>query len=128
LDDQHLAEGTLERRIEAFKNEISGIRHNVNNAALVTLDPHNGEILALVGSADYFDESIHGALDMASSPRQTGSVFKPFIYALALDPTRSNPYIASIQISTHRLSSYESKPPSVREFPRSRSGSMEIHL
>jgi penicillin-binding protein 1C len=95
LDYQHLAENTLQRRIEEFKNENTGISHNVNNAALVVLDPHNGEILALVGSADYFDESIHGALDMATSPRQTGSAFKPFIYALALDPARPNAWTAA---------------------------------
>ena len=56
LDYQSLAETTLKRRIAGFKNENTGISHNVNNAALVALDPHNGEILALVGSADYFDE------------------------------------------------------------------------
>ena len=62
------------------------------------LDPHNGEILALVGSADYFDTSIDGALDMATSPRQTGSAFKPFIYAQALDPGRSDPWTAATSI------------------------------
>ncbi len=98
LDYQHLAESTLQRRIQAFKNEHTGISHNVNNGALVVLNPNNGEILALVGSADYFDELIHGALDMASSSRQTGSAFKPFIYALALDPGRSNAWTASTSI------------------------------
>ncbi len=90
LDIQRLAEEVIHRRIEGFKNEDAALSHNVNNAALVVMDPHNGEILALIGSADYFDESIDGALDMAISPRQTGSAFKPFIYALALDPTRPN--------------------------------------
>src|SRR6185369_925541 len=56
------------------------------------------EILALVGSADYFDKSIDGALDMATSPRQTGSAFKPFIYALALDPIRPNPWTAATSV------------------------------
>jgi penicillin-binding protein 1C len=98
LDAQHLAEATLKRRIEGFKNEDAALSHNVNNAALVALDPHTGEILALVGSADFFDESIHGALDMAISPRQPGSAFKPFIYALALDPTRPNAWTAATSI------------------------------
>jgi penicillin-binding protein 1C len=98
LDAQHLAEATLKRRIDQFKNETAALSHNVNNAALVVLDPHNGEILALVGSADFFDESIHGALDMAISPRQTGSAFKPFIYALALDPARPNAWTAATSI------------------------------
>jgi penicillin-binding protein 1C len=98
LDTQHLAEEALKRHIEEFKNEDAPFSHNVNNAALVVIDPHSGEILALVGSADYFDESIDGALDMATSPRQTGSAFKPFIYALALDPTRPNPWTPATSI------------------------------
>ena len=68
LDTQHLAEETLKRHIEEFKKGNDPINHNVNNAALVVIDPQAGEILALVGSADYFDESIDGALDMATSP------------------------------------------------------------
>ena len=98
LDAQHLAEETVKRRIDQFKQEDTTLNHNVNNAALVVLDPHNGEILALVGSADFFDESIDGALDMAISPRQTGSAFKPFVYALALDPASPNAWTAATPI------------------------------
>jgi penicillin-binding protein 1C len=98
LDIQHLGKEVLERRIAAFKNEDPLLSHNVNNAALVVIDPRNGEILALIGSADYFDKSIDGALDMATAPRQTGSAFKPFIYALALDPARPDAWTAATPI------------------------------
>lgn len=98
LDAQHFAEEILKRRIEGFKHEDAALSHNVNNAALVVLNPSNGEILALVGSADYFDDSIDGALDMAISPRQTGSAFKPFVYALALDPARADAWTAATPI------------------------------
>jgi len=98
LNDQMLAEQIVARHIEQFKPKPGEISHNVNNAALVILDPHTGEILALVGSADYFDPSIDGALDMATSPRQTGSAFKPFIYALALDPDQADPWTAATSI------------------------------
>jgi penicillin-binding protein 1C len=98
LNVQHVAEDVLKRRIEGFKNEDAAVSHNVNNAALVVLDPRSGELLALVGSADYFDKSIDGALDMAISPRQTGSAFKPFIYALALDPARPDTWTAATSI------------------------------
>jgi len=98
LDTQYFAEEILKRRIAGFKNEVGALSQNVNNAALVVIDPHTGEILALVGSADYFDESIDGALDMAIAPRQTGSVFKPFIYALALDPTHTDAWTAATPI------------------------------
>jgi penicillin-binding protein 1C len=98
LNDQHLAEGLVARRLAGFVPKPGEISHNVNNAALVVLDPHNGQILALIGSADFFDASIDGALDMATSPRQTGSAFKPFIYALALDPTQPDPWTAATSI------------------------------
>lgn len=95
LDMQNLAEGIIRRRIDEFKPQPSQLNHNVNNAALVALHPQTGEVLALVGSADYFDASIFGALNMATAPRQSGSAFKPIIYAAALDPKRAQPMTAA---------------------------------
>jgi len=56
------------------------------NAAVVVLDVASGEILAMVGSPDYFDESIQGNVNAALSQRQPGSAIKPLTYAAALDP------------------------------------------
>jgi penicillin-binding protein 1C len=98
IDFQHTAETAVTRQIETFKQEDPVTGHNVNNAAVVALDPHTGDILALVGSADYFDPSIFGAVDMATSPRQPGSSFKPFIYAQALDSHQSTPWTAATTI------------------------------
>ncbi|RPH58112.1 MAG: penicillin-binding protein, partial [Chloroflexi bacterium] len=98
LDSQKLGEAAIARQVKAFQATPDEISHNVNNAALVALDPETGEILALVGSADYFDESIHGAVDMATAARQPGSAFKPFIYAQALDPLRAQPWTAATPI------------------------------
>jgi penicillin-binding protein 1C len=98
LNKQNLVEEIVRRRIEAFKPREGEINRNVNNAAVVVLDPRTGEILALIGSADYFDSSIHGALNMAIMPRQSGSVFKPIIYAAALNPARAKPYSAATSI------------------------------
>ena len=53
------------------------------NAAVVVLDPKTGQILAMVGSRDYFDAEIDGAYNTAIALRQPGSAFKPFIYATA---------------------------------------------
>jgi len=53
------------------------------NAALVSIDPKTGDILAMVGSRDYFDISNDGNVNVATRPRQPGSSFKPFIYATA---------------------------------------------
>jgi 1A family penicillin-binding protein len=57
--------------------------YNLHDAALVALDPHTGEILAMVGSADYFDDSIDGAVNVALANRQPGSAIKPITYATA---------------------------------------------
>lgn len=75
---QRTAEETVTRRL-ADLNE-----HDVNDAALVALDPRTGELLALVGGADYFDPARGGAFDAALAPRQPGSAIKPVIYAAAL--------------------------------------------
>lgn len=51
-------------------------------ASLVAIDPHTGQILALVGGRDYRESQFNRATD---AMRQPGSVFKPFIYATALE-------------------------------------------
>ncbi len=54
---------------------------NASNAALVSIDAHTGEILAMVGSRDYFNEEIDGNVNVVVQPRQPGSSFKPIVYA-----------------------------------------------
>ncbi|TSC55325.1 MAG: putative penicillin-binding protein, partial [Parcubacteria group bacterium Greene0416_79] len=57
---------------------------DAENAALAVLNPRSGEILALVGSRDYFDKEIDGNFNATLAFRQPGSAFKPFVYAAAL--------------------------------------------
>ncbi len=57
--------------------------HNANNAALIAIDPHTGEILSMIGSPGYFDAKISGAVNAAISLRQPGSAIKPITYAAA---------------------------------------------
>ncbi|HEY4489056.1 MAG TPA: transglycosylase domain-containing protein, partial [Candidatus Paceibacterota bacterium] len=59
-------------------------RFNASNAALVAIDPKTGQILAMVGSRDYFDKEIDGNYNAAIALRQPGSSFKPFVYATAI--------------------------------------------
>jgi membrane peptidoglycan carboxypeptidase len=63
------------------------IQHNVNNAAVVVMDPANGEILAMDGSANYNDRSpqVRGQFNAATAPRQPGSSIKPVVYATAFE-------------------------------------------
>ena len=55
------------------------------NAAVVVIDPKNGQILSMVGSRDYFDTTVDGNFNVATAARQPGSSFKPIIYSLAFE-------------------------------------------
>lgn len=57
--------------------------YNASNAALVSMDPKTGQILAMVGSRDYTNKDIDGFVNVATADRQPGSSFKPFAYATA---------------------------------------------
>lgn len=56
-----------------------------SNTAMVAIDPKTGDILALVGSRDYYDNRIDGNFNIATAHRQPGSTFKPFVYATAFE-------------------------------------------
>jgi len=59
--------------------------NNVTNGAVVIMKPITGEILAMVGSADYDNESIDGSFNVTTGLRQPGSSVKPFTYAAAIE-------------------------------------------
>jgi 1A family penicillin-binding protein len=71
----------------AEKALVDGVNNNktwnASNAALVAIDPKTGQILAMVGSKDYFDKSIDGNVNVAIRQRQPGSSFKPYVYLTA---------------------------------------------
>ncbi|MHB1330689.1 MAG: transglycosylase domain-containing protein [Minisyncoccota bacterium] len=61
--------------------EINQTQFNADNNAIVVIDPKTGDILAMTGSRDYFDEDIEGNFNAATAHRQPGSTFKPFVYS-----------------------------------------------
>ena len=68
------------------------------NGAVVAIRPQTGEVLALVGSADFSSAEISGQINMALSPRQPGSSIKPFTYLAAFEmPAAVNAKPADIQ-------------------------------
>lgn len=91
-DLQKLAEDAVAKGVEE-----RGKLHKFNNAALVAADPKTGQILAMVGSKDYFGKpepegcipgkncSFEPNANVALRPRQPGSSFKPIVYSKALD-------------------------------------------
>jgi penicillin-binding protein 1B len=81
LDLQKIAEASVQKQLtrlgEAYKSAKSKPQ-----AALVALDPRTGEVLAMIGGRDYAESQLNRATD---AKRQPGSVFKPFVYAAALE-------------------------------------------
>lgn len=78
-DLQDLAEEIVAVQVAALRD------HNATNGALVAIRPATGEILAMVGSADFYNEAIDGQVNMAISPRQPGSSIKPLTYTAAFE-------------------------------------------
>lgn len=78
-DKQKLAETIVAGSNSSLK------QYGATNAALVALDPRNGQIIAMVGSKNYFDPTIDGQVNVTTRPRQPGSSFKPFVYAKAFE-------------------------------------------
>ncbi len=78
LNIQNLAEKVVAEEIEKLKSL------NVSNGAVIVLDPKTGEILAMVGSKNYFDNTADGNVNVTIRPRQPGSSIKVVNYAYAL--------------------------------------------
>ncbi len=71
---------------DIVKSEVDKLKgYHVGNGAAVVADPKTGEILAMVGSKDYFDQKNDGNFNVALAPRQPGSSLKPVMYATAFE-------------------------------------------
>ncbi|MDD3793659.1 MAG: transglycosylase domain-containing protein [Candidatus Gracilibacteria bacterium] len=78
-DLQEKAEELVTKQVKANKANF-----NAGNAALISIDNKSGDILAMVGSVDYFDSENKGNVNIITSPLQPGSSFKPFVYSLGI--------------------------------------------
>ena len=72
-------QGMAEEAIKEGSTKLD--RYGANNTALVSTDPKTGQVLAMVGSKDYFDIKNDGNVNVTLANRQPGSAFKPFAYA-----------------------------------------------
>ncbi len=66
-------------------------RLGADNVAVMVADRATGEVLAYVGSSAFFDAEHAGAIDYADTPRSSGSILKPFLFARGLDSGRFTP-------------------------------------
>lgn len=76
---------SLQRRLERVALEAAQRHGSKVSVAIMVADASNGEILASVGSSDYFSEERDGFIDMSLAIRSPGSTLKPFIYGLAIE-------------------------------------------
>lgn len=76
---QTLAQQTVTQQVQTLADQ------NVTDGALVAIKPSTGEILAMVGSADFNNAAISGQVNMALAPRQPGSSIKPLTYTAAFE-------------------------------------------
>jgi penicillin-binding protein 1C len=78
--------GLQDQAEQIVKDQVDSLAgQNVQDGALVAMRPSTGEILAMVGSADFNNEAISGQINMAISPRQPGSSMKPLTYTAAFE-------------------------------------------
>ncbi len=78
LDLQQFAEEQVKKQVLSLEKD------GVSNGAAVMMDPKTGEILAMVGSIDWFNSDF-GQVNVATTPRQVGSSFKPIVYAAGIE-------------------------------------------
>jgi len=109
VDEQVLKQRTHKTKVAtgaAAKTEVSVDSGPLPQVAVVVLDPHTGEVLALVGGRNYGLSQ----LDHAVAKRPTGSIFKPFVYAAAINTALTGQHI-TLQVSAPAGS--DNSPPQI---------------
>ena len=112
----------IAEKVVAAQVPINQKKYNANNAALVAEDPHTGQILAMVGSKNYFGDpepagckpglncTFEPNVNVALSQRQPGSSVKPYIYATAFKPDyKESPATMRMDVLTN-FGTYQGKP------------------
>ncbi len=105
--DESVIRTTINRPLQQFveaqvQQVISFLAtNNVHDAAALVIDNHTGEVLAYVGSPDYFNEAKLGRNDGVQALRQPGSTLKPFVYELALEKGLIRPNTILADVPAH---------------------------
>ncbi len=102
---------------QAVADNIDFIKeHGGNSAALIAIEPSTGDIMAMIGSADYFDDSINGKYNALTGRLQPGSSIKPIVYAYGFEKGYTPNTVLydvstdfSVGSSTYRPRNYDGK-------------------
>lgn len=92
---QDKAEELVARQVK-----INSTKYGAKSAALVSMDNKTGQILAMVGGADYFNGDEDGNVNIITSKRQPGSSFKPIVYTLAISKNPISPDTPIFDVKT----------------------------
>ncbi len=88
---ESLIQTTISKKIQRTANQIAQKHQNIlepfgiHNLSILIADTKTGAIKAYVGSPDFFDNQHGGQVDGVQSARSSGSILKPFLYALSMD-------------------------------------------
>ena len=102
-----LVRTTVDRPLQMFVEEqvrqvMRGLsQRNVHDASAMVLDNATGQVLAYVGSPDYFDDAVGGGNDGVQALRQPGSALKPFLYEQALESRAIHPNTILADVPVH---------------------------
>jgi penicillin-binding protein 1C len=78
-------DSSLQKTLEALARDRAIAQGANISVGIIAVDNESGDVLARVGSSDYFDERRAGQVDMTRAVRSPGSTLKPFIYGLAFE-------------------------------------------
>ncbi|MBN2424234.1 MAG: penicillin-binding protein 1C [Calditrichaceae bacterium] len=89
--NEYIIQTTIDRKNQLAAEKIvhrhvMDLRHlGIRNAATLIVHTQTGAVTAYVGSAEYFDPDHSGQVNGVKAPRSSGSILKPFLYALSMD-------------------------------------------
>lgn len=92
-------QNALEKQIKLYINNQR--KYGINNAAAILVDFTTMEVLASVGSGDFFNNDICGQINGTKRFRSPGSTLKPFVYALSFDQSLIHPLTLLKDIPTY---------------------------
>ncbi len=94
LDLQEAAQASLSSEV----NKLANLK--VGNGAALVMKPNSGEILAMIGSKDYFNNEADGQVNVTLALRQPGSSIKPIMYATTFAQKTLNPGSMLLDVPT----------------------------
>lgn len=95
LEMQRTAQASLSAEINSIEN-----KYRVSNGASIIVKPNTGEILAMIGSRDYFDATHDGQVNVTLAERQPGSSIKPLMYSTNFQYKNLNPGTVLLDVPT----------------------------